>query len=155
MSHKIIITNWQTHQIDLIKIRTDVFMHEQHVSAADEWDGLDDQAIHFLVLSATGSPVGCARLLHERFHEKQFFHIGRVALLKSFRNQGIGHKLMRFIIAYCQTTAPGTSIYLHAQTQRRNFYDALGFIAEGDDFMDAGIAHISMYLSSNPETHNG
>ena len=47
-------TTWEHHQADLINIRTAVFMQEQQVSAADEWDGLDEQAIHFLALSTHG-----------------------------------------------------------------------------------------------------
>lgn len=147
MPHTITPASWQLHHADLTKIRTEVFMQEQQVSATDEWDGLDEQALHFLVLSATGEAIGCARLLHETLNENRLWHIGRVAILKSFRNQGIGHQLMQFVIAYCKKTAPENNIYLHAQTERRHFYETLGFIAEGDEFMDAGIPHISMYLA--------
>lgn len=143
----IFITDWQTHSANLIKIRTAVFMQEQHVSAADEWDGLDEHAIHFLVLSAHGEAIGCARLLCEAAGENRLYHIGRVAIIRSFRNQGIGHQLMQFVIAYCKQTAPENTIYLHAQTDRRHFYETLGFIAGGDEFMDAGIPHISMHLA--------
>jgi predicted GNAT family N-acyltransferase len=143
----ILITNWQTHSANLIKIRTAVFMQEQQVSATDEWDGLDEQAVHFLALSASDEAIGCARLLREISGENNFYHIGRVAILKSFRNQGIGHQLMQFVIAYCKQTAPGNNIYLHAQTDRRHFYETLGFIAEGDEFIDAGIPHMSMHLA--------
>ena len=146
MSHTITPTSWQLHHADLTKIRTEVFMQEQHVSAADEWDGLDEQAIHFLVFSASGETIGCARLLHETTGENNLYHIGRVAILKSCRNQGIGYQLMQFIIGYCKKTAPENNIYLHAQIERRNFYETLGFIAEGVEFIDAGIPHISMYL---------
>ena len=148
MHSNIILTHWQTHSADLIKIRTAVFMQEQQVSAADEWDGLDEQAVHFLVLSASNEAIGCARLLQETTDENNLYHIGRVAILESFRNQGIGHQLMRFIIAYCKKAAPENTIYLHAQTERRRFYETLGFIAEGDEFIDAGIPHISMYLTA-------
>lgn len=143
----ILITNWQTHSADLIKVRTEVFMQEQQVSAADEWDGLDEQAIHFLALTANGDAIGCARLLHETSGEKNLFHIGRVAILKPFRNQGIGYQLMQFVIAHCKKNAPENDIYLHAQTARRHFYETLGFIGEGNEFIDAGIPHISMHLA--------
>lgn len=143
----IIPTSWQQHQADLIKIRTDVFMHEQQVCAADEWDGLDEQAMHFLALSASDEAIGCARLLHETSGKNTLYHIGRVAILEVYRNQGIGHQLMQFVIAYCKKTAPANTVYLHAQTERRHFYETLGFIAEGAEFMDAGIPHISMHLA--------
>ena len=148
MTHTVTPVSWQHHQADLIKIRTAVFVLEQQVSATDEWDGLDEQAVHFLVISASGEAIGCARLLHEISGETHRYHIGRVAILKLFRNQGIGHQLMQHIISYCKKMAPDNSIYLHAQTERRTFYETLGFIAEGDEFMDAGIPHISMHLAS-------
>lgn len=147
MLHTIHPTNWQDHQRDLVKIRTEVFMQEQHVSAADEWDGFDEQAIHFLVCSPAEDALGCARLLHEEVDGHPFYHIGRVAIRKPFRGQGLGRELMRFIIAFCKKTAPGSNIYLHAQIDRRCFYEALGFVVQGDEFMDAGIPHISMYLT--------
>lgn len=147
MSHTIRPASWQTHQTDLIKIRAEVFMQEQQVSAADEWDGLDEQAQHFIVLSRSDKVLGCARLLREEKDGMSLFHIGRVAILKPFRNKGLGHKLVRFIIAFCKTNAPDCSIYLHAQTERRHFYETLGFTAAGDEFMDAGIPHICMYLA--------
>lgn len=147
MLNTILPTNWQQHQAGLTKIRTDVFMHEQQVCAADEWDGLDEQATHFIALSAKGSPIGCARLLSETLAGNNLYHIGRVAILKPFRNQGIGRQLMQFVIAYCKQKSPHSTIYLHAQTERRHFYEALGFIAEGNEFMDAGMPHIRMSLA--------
>ncbi len=140
-------TTWQQHQADLIKIRTEVFMHEQQVCAADEWDGLDEQAIHFIARTTAGAVVGCARLLSEPSSDQNLYHIGRVAILKPFRNQGAGHELMKFVLAYCKQKAPHNIIYLHAQVERRHFYETLGFIAEGDEFMDAGIPHICMRLA--------
>ena len=148
MSHTILLTNWQRHSAALIHIRTAVFIEEQHISAADEWDALDAQAQHFLVLSAQGAAIGCARLLTETSAGHSLYHIGRVAILGAFRNQGIGHQLMQQVIAYCQRTAPDHRIYLYAQTERRSFYEALNFVAEGDEFMDAGIPHIRMYLGN-------
>ena len=149
MSYSIHLTDWQTHKADLIHIRTLVFMHEQSVSAADEWDGMDEQALHFLALSAAGTAIGCARVLLESDNGKTRFHIGRVAILKPFRNKGIGHQLMQAIIAHCKQTAPLNQMYLHAQIERQHFYETLGFIAEGDVFMDAGIPHISMSLAES------
>jgi predicted GNAT family N-acyltransferase len=147
MSITISPTNWQTHQADLSRIRTEVFIREQQISVADEWDGFDQSAIHFLVNSAHAGFIGCARLLTESQPDGSYvYHIGRLALLEAFRNKGIGRQLMVFIITYCQQHAPNQPIYLHAQTTRRAFYERLGFKAQGDEFMDAGIPHIAMWL---------
>ena len=126
-------------------------MEEQQVSAADEWDGLDESATHFLILDQNNA-IGCARLLTEEHKGSPCFHIGRVAVLKPWRGKGLGIALMRFIIRYCRKLAPGNRIYLHAQCERQGFYEALGFIAEGDMFMDAGIPHISMSYHNDQES---
>ncbi len=158
MDHTIIKTDWLTHKTELSSIRTRVFMQEQAVSEADEWDGLDEQAIHFLVLAGDAPdqlPIGCARLLDETFGESaRRFHIGRVALLEAYRGCGLGNQLMGFILDYCRLAAPGQQIYLHAQTERLGFYQQLGFTAVGDEFMDAGIAHFTMYYTPE-DTQDG
>jgi len=145
------VADWQQYQQVLADIRTRVFVQEQQVSAADEWDGLDESATHFIVQRESGEIVGCARLLREQGTQGQVFHIGRVAILKPFRGQGLGLALMRFILQHCQQLAPANPIYLHAQCERQEFYERLGFVAHGDVFMDAGIPHISMWYIATEE----
>ena len=134
-------TSWQTDSEYLIKIRDRVFIQEQHVSLADEWDNKDEIATHFLVFLTDKNPVACARVLCE----DNLFHIGRVAVLAEYRNQTIGRQLMQFILHWCKQQNPDVKIYLHAQTSRVEFYEYLGFITQGDVFMDAGIEHIEMW----------
>ncbi len=148
MSTRIITTDWQTHSAELSEIRTRVFIEEQAVPEKDEWDEHDPNAVHFLVLTENNTAIGCARLLTERPADDQLiYHIGRVAILEPFRNRGLGHHLMIFILAYCRTQTSTRGIYLHAQITRRRFYETLGFIAQGEEFMDAGIPHIEMWLA--------
>jgi predicted GNAT family N-acyltransferase len=155
MSRTIIITDWRTHKTELSNIRTRVFIEEQAVPEADEWDEYDSDAIHFLVQESNVNAIGCARLLTESNPQGGYlYHIGRVAVLREFRAQGIGHQLMLFIINYCLSTEPDRKIYLHAQTTRRSFYEQLGFCARGSEFMDAGIPHISMWFEAG-ELQNG
>jgi predicted GNAT family N-acyltransferase len=144
MALRIISTDWQTHERSLRVIRERVFIQEQQVPVADEWDDKDESAIHFLVQNAHGDAIACARLLLEN---KSLLHIGRVAVLAEYRHQDIGRQIMRNVIAYCQEQHPGLPIYLHAQIARQVFYEHLGFIAEGPVFMDAGIPHIEMWLN--------
>jgi predicted GNAT family N-acyltransferase len=140
------ITNWQSDQITLEQLRREVFIQEQGVSESDELDGLDETAIHFLLFDNHQQAIGCARLLLEQSGEQTLFHIGRVAISKAFRGHGLGQVLMRGTMAHCQQLNPNAALYLHAQTERRRFYENLGFVAEGEEFMDAGIPHIAMHL---------
>lgn len=145
MTHSIIQTNWQTHHESLRHIRDVVFIHEQQVPIADEWDDKDETAIHFLVANTQGDAIGCARLLIE----ENLLHIGRVAILSEYREHGIGRQLMQFVLAWCAQQHPDFKIYLHAQTSRIAFYEHLGFVAQGDIFVDAGIPHIEMWYQTN------
>ena len=143
MIYTIISTDWQRDKASLSDIREQVFIQEQQVPVADEWDNHDETATHFLVRNQKGKAIACARLLLE----KNSFHIGRVAVLKEYRQQHIGRKLMHYMLNWCKNTHPEFSIYLHAQTHRINFYQHMGFVSRGDIFMDAGIPHIEMWFN--------
>ena len=140
-THRILSTHWKNHCEALRKIRDAVFIHEQNVPIEDEWDDKDETAAHFLVVNAEGDGISCARVLIE----ERAFHIGRVAVLTEYRQQGIGRKLMQYVLLWCRQQNPEYGVYLHAQTTRIDFYQHLGFVAQGDIFMDAGIEHIEMW----------
>lgn len=145
MTYTIIPTNWQTDQQSLRNIRELVFIQEQQVPVADEWDDKDENAAHFLVYTPEEKTVACARLLTESRDSENVFHIGRVAVLVEYRQLGIGRNLINAIVSHCKKLHSDYPIYLHAQTSRQAFYEYLGFVAQGDVFMDAGIAHIEMW----------
>jgi predicted GNAT family N-acyltransferase len=136
---KVNIADWNrpAQQQALKAIREQVFMQEQGVSSDLEWDGLDDEAVHFIAI-VDKQAVACARLLADG-------HIGRMAVLKPWRHQGIGKAVMQAILDYSQIHHyPG--LFLHAQSLAVGFYELFGFQVEGDEFMDAGIPHRSMRL---------
>ncbi len=116
-------------------IREAVFINEQKVPAELEFDGLDESALHVLAL-VDGQPVGTGRVLEDG-------HIGRIAILKTFRGQGIGSNIVLSLIR--EAARAGCSrVYLGAQLHAVEFYQTLGFTLYGEEFMDAGIPHIHM-----------
>ncbi|MGM0544290.1 MAG: GNAT family N-acetyltransferase [Pseudomonadota bacterium] len=119
-------------------IRRVVFIDEQRVPQDEEWDGQDPACRHFLAY-LNGQPVGTARLLPDG-------HIGRVAVLAEARGAGIGGRLMDAAVAAAQRLGH-RQVVLSAQLHALAFYERLGFIAYGDEFMDAGIPHRDMTLS--------
>lgn len=140
--YRIRLAAWQGDRHALQLIRGQVFMQEQRVSAELEWDGLDDDAQHLLAHSAQGEAIGCARLLPDG-------HIGRMAVLKPWRGQGVGHALLRFALdQLCQQQV--AMAVLDAQVHAMPFYERLGFSAVGETFMDAGIPHRRMELHLTP-----
>lgn len=116
-------------------IRQQVFIDEQGVPAALEWDAEDSSAVHFLIRTA-GAALGTARLLDDG-------HIGRVALLPAWRGQGLGERLMREVMAYAQARGMN-ALLLSAQVQAQSLYQRLGFMVDSEPYMEAGILHVAM-----------
>lgn len=119
-------------------LRRAVFIEEQGIAEADEWDDLDGQAIHLLALEG-GAPLGTARL----FVKGSVGKIGRVCVAKPARGTGLGAALIaegctRLAAAGC------TTVRLGAQVHAMPFYERLGFAACGPEYDDAGIPHRDM-----------
>ena len=129
---------WRTHGDVLKAVRRTVFVEEQGVPEAEEWDGQDNASRHFIAEDSTGRAVGTARLMPSG-------QIGRMAVLKHVRGTGIGARLLAAAVdAACQ--GGYGRIFLHSQTQAAGFYERAGFRPAGEAFMEAGIEHRLMEL---------
>lgn len=120
-------------------LRETVFIQEQGVPEAEEYDGLDDQADHILA-RLNGQPVGCARILYKDDTGK----IGRVCVLRQARGTGLGAALIRACLEHLQGKPGIARAMLGAQTHAIGFYEKLGFTAFGPEYLDAGIPHRDM-----------
>lgn len=123
------------------RLRRVVFIEEQGVSEDDEVDDLDGAAIHLLAVEA-GRAVGTARLLVQGDTGK----IGRVCVLKDRRGTGLGAALIGVAVSEFRTMPGVVRAKLGAQVSALGFYERLGFVATGPEYMDAGIAHRDMVL---------
>lgn len=126
----------------LREIRLEVFVGEQHVPEALEWDELDSVSIHLLARDVRGDAIGCARLTPQG-------KIGRVAVRQPWRNQGIGAALIRELVARARTQGHA-AVTLDAQVAAIGLYEREGFVAYGNRFEDAGIIHQAMRLELEP-----
>lgn len=124
-------------------IRSEVFVKEQKVPIEIEFDDNDSDALHFLLRTDDGQPAGTARLRYADGRAK----IERVAIRKSHRGQGLGTLLMEAIIAQIRNDARAARAALGAQVHAIPFYESLGFIVTGDEYLDANIPHKDMELS--------
>ncbi|PTQ76586.1 putative GNAT family N-acyltransferase [Nitrosomonas oligotropha] len=133
------IVSWEEAATALRVVRTAVFISEQQVPEELEWDQFDAVSVHALVVNNAGQPVGTARLLPDG-------HIGRMAVLKEWRGQGLGSalltRLLQVLVKRHQFQAQ-----LHAQTSAIPFYKKFGFEIVGEEFIEAGIPHVKMTLS--------
>jgi predicted GNAT family N-acyltransferase len=129
---------WHDGEPLLRAVREAVFIHEQHVPAELEWDGLDEQSRHALALSAKGEAIGCGRILPNG-------HIGRIAVVPQWRKQKVGTAIMEALIN--DARARGfTQVEVDAQIYAVPFYRLFDFEEEGEEFQDAGMPHIRMRL---------
>ena len=124
-----------------LSIRYDVFVVEQNVPVELERDELDAMALHFLG-RVDDVPTGTARIVVKDDTGK----IGRVAVLKAARGNGLGTALVRTCLDELRKTPGVMRAALGAQLDALGFYERLGFVAYGDVFDDAGIDHRMMEL---------
>jgi predicted GNAT family N-acyltransferase len=135
---------WADAASPLRQVRHAVFVVEQRVPETLEWDDADAQSLHALAVEASGGAIGCARLLPDG-------HIGRVAVLVRWRRRGVGSALLLRLVD--ETRSRGDArVILNAQVAAMPFYARHGFVARGDAFDEAGIAHRVMErpLSTGP-----
>ncbi|WP_318466285.1 GNAT family N-acetyltransferase [Photobacterium leiognathi] len=116
-------------------VREQVFIQEQQIDPEIEFDGLDSEAVHVLVMDGE-QPLGTGRILADG-------HIGRIAIMKSARGQGLGAKVVQTLVEYAQQQGY-PRVDLGAQTHAVDFYRKLGFMPYGDEFMEANIPHQAM-----------
>lgn len=121
-------------------IRFKVFVDEQHVPIDEEMDGSDAVAVSFLMF-LNHIPIGTIRYIHG---DKGIIHPGRIAILKAYRSQGYGTKMIRWLHAYLKTMVGDVRCEIHAQIHLKKYYERLGYMAQGDVFQEAGIDHITM-----------
>ncbi len=134
---------WHEARSLLSAIRQTVFVAEQRVPEDLEWDGRDGECIHLLAAAPGGEGIGTGRLLPDG-------HIGRMAVLVSWRGKGVGAAMLAELIAAAREQGHAEA-HLSAQTHAIGFYRRFGFEPVGSEYMDAGIAHRAMRLAITPK----
>lgn len=123
------------------EVRRLVFIQEQGVSEALEYDGLDDKAVH-VIAGNRDIVVGTARF---RFQTSNQAKIERMAVLEPFRRKGIGSAILSFVKQELSSREI-EHVVLHAQTAVIGFYHAHGFRETGTPFWEDGIEHMEMRM---------
>jgi glucose-6-phosphate 1-epimerase len=136
---RVIETSWTRDAARLAAVRRTVFIEEQGVPEAMEWDEHDAVSIHWLAVADDGMPIGCARLLPDG-------HLGRMAVLPAWRGRGVGHALLAAVLGAAKARGHAT-LKLSAQTHAAAFYAQAGFVALGEEYEEAGIPHVAMQMA--------
>ena len=131
------VVSWQQAEQDLRAIRTPVFIKEQAVAPDFEWDEIDQVAVHLLA-TQNNEPIACLRII-------DYHKIGRMAVLKEFRGNGLGATLLLEAVKICKAHGSKT-VHLSAQTHAIGFYEKCGFKVTSAVYQDVHIAHVDMQL---------
>jgi predicted GNAT family N-acyltransferase len=126
------------------EIRKKVFVIEQAVDPAKEYDEFEESSTHFLV-RLDGIPVGTARWRLTSNGVK----LERFAVLKEARGKGVGQSLVQAVLddIDSQSGAKDKTKYLHSQLSAVPLYSKFGFQKVGGIFEECKILHYKMELA--------
>ena len=130
---RIELGDWTSLRAAAEPVRFAVFVEEQKVPVEIELDEFDPVSLHALAIDADGAVLGTGRLLPDG-------HIGRMAVRRQARGSGVGSALLRALMEAARARGD-REVVLSAQTHAIAFYARFGFVAEGEQYDDAGIPH--------------
>ena len=135
------LSNTEIYQI--LRLRSEVFVIEQECIYQDI-DNKDKKAVH-IFLKEKKEIIAYSRV----FKEKEYFEntsIGRVVVANKRRMYGVGKKIMNISIDYIKQNIKAKSIEISAQKYLKKFYSDLGFVQQGEEYLEDNIPHLRMFL---------
>ena len=94
-----------------------------------------------LVGYENGSPVATCRIFYDP--AKSIYIFGRIAVLKPYRGTGLGSLLLTEAQSYV-TAKNAARIGISAQVRAAGFYETLGFVRQGEEYLEENCPHIYM-----------
>jgi YbgC/YbaW family acyl-CoA thioester hydrolase len=134
------VGTWAELGRDAGAIRHEVFVQEQKIPAALEWDAADAGCVHAVATNRFGLPLATGRWVQQA---PGLAKIGRMAVIASLRSAAVGGKVLTALMESARA-AGNTEVMLHAQMSAADFYRRAGFVVRGDVFEEAGIEHVEM-----------
>lgn len=110
-----------TEFMQLVSIRSSVYMGEEHCPFDEEFDGNDFSATQVLG-SIRQEPAGCMRIRYFA----NFAKLERLAVRKEFRGFGLARELISYSKSLCQLKGY-QSLLVHARADKTEFWERFGF----------------------------
>ena len=126
----------------ILALRSDVFVVEQNCAYQD-LDGKDEQSYWIWAEDENGDVHATARLLPAGISYKEV-SIGRVCTSMHSRGTGLGKLLMKECLVQCDNIWGSQNITISAQQYLLKFYNELGFVEEGEMYLEDEIPHLKM-----------
>jgi ElaA protein len=136
------LSNTELYQ--LLQLRAEVFVVEQNCPYLD-MDDKDYKSFHVLGYD-NGKLVACTRLVPIGISYDSDPSIGRVVTHPSVRSLGYGKLLMEYSINETKQRFNSSIIVIGAQLYLDKFYQNLGFVPEGEMYLEDNIPHMTMRL---------
>lgn len=130
----------------ILQLRSEVFVVEQNCVYQDV-DDKDDKALHVLGLK-NDNLVAYTRIFKPGNYYKNT-SIGRVVVKKPERKYGFGKDIMLASLKAIEEEIGGVMVELSAQVYLKRFYNDLGFVETGKEYLEDGIPHIRMLKNAN------
>ena len=137
--------DWAALREDASTLRRNVFIEEQKIPEAMEWDAHDENSLHAVSRNRLGQVIATGRLLPS---EGGVGRIGRMAVHRTLRGGGHGAAVMKTLEDAARQRGD-REVALSAQRSAEAFYRRLGYAVAGEPYDDAGIVHIEMRRSLN------
>lgn len=132
---------------EIIKLRIEEFVVDQK-SIYQDLDDVDYDAYHHFI-EDNGKILTYNRIYYNDVNVKEVA-FGRFITNKAYRGKGYGRKLLEETIKFIENELKENKIKIKAEVQALGFYKKLGFVEEGEYFIDTNILHVNMvYLSNN------
>ena len=125
----------------VLDIRTKVFIQEQNCPYEIEVVEKEEKESHHYLIYNKEDIVGTIR--YRQTGEREF-KIERFAILKEYRGHEYGKQSFQYLVNKLIEENTPCTIYFHAQYQLVDYYKSLGFVEEGETFIEADIKHIKM-----------
>lgn len=125
----------------MVDIRHKVFRIGQNVPYEEDEIYDEEKEAQSFLITLNELPIGTIRYRQT----EEGFKIERFGILKEYQRKGYGLKTFKFFTDMIAAKYNPCKIYFHAQTYIKELYAKIGFVEEGQTFMEAGIEHIKMY----------
>lgn len=119
---------------------------------AELYPGFEEQFEHFVAVTTTPGGervIGCALLL-PKTDRPGFGKLMQMAVDHQRQGEGIGQRL----VIEAESRAFGElgleGLFCYSQKTATGFYEKLGWEGEGDEFVEAGIPHLTMIIRRPP-----
>lgn len=126
---------------NILQLRSEIFVVEQNCVYQD-MDDKDQKALH--VLGKKNNKIIAYTRIFKSGDYFDVSSIGRVIVAKSERQYGYGYDIMNASINAIKQNFKESKIKLSAQCYLKKFYNNLGFIEVGEEYLEDDIPHICM-----------